>query len=182
MKTINNYITEKLKITKNKRTEHTLFPTSRAELVDMISDEIKQNGLNCNLNHIDTSKILDMSKLFSYGKTRDFNGDISQWDVSNVINMTSMFRDSKFDDDISQWNVSNVKYMMEMFQNSDFNGDISDWDVSNVKRMDSMFYISKFNQDISNWKINPNCDIYEMFTRCSMENRYKPYKNGERIK
>jgi len=36
-----------------------------------------------------------------------------------------MFEDSKFNGDISQWDVSNVTNMCGMFSNSVFNGDIS---------------------------------------------------------
>ena len=56
-----------------------------------------------------------MSKLFIYS---DFNGNISQWDVSNVNNMNSMFCGCiKFDKDISKWDVSNVKRMSNIFAN-----------------------------------------------------------------
>lgn len=34
-------------------------------------------GPECNLNWIDTSAIVDMSNLFTYGKSVTFNGDIS---------------------------------------------------------------------------------------------------------
>ena len=33
----------------------------------------------------------------------NFNGNISNWDVSNVTNMNYMFDDSKFNGDISKW-------------------------------------------------------------------------------
>jgi len=39
-----------------------------------------------------------MQEMFS---DSEFNGDISQWDVSNVTNMSSMFRYSVFNGDIS---------------------------------------------------------------------------------
>ncbi len=45
-----------------------------------------------------------------------FNGDISDWDVSDVTDMSGMFSDA-----------------------DSFNGDISDWDVSNVTDMSHMF-------------------------------------------
>lgn len=35
----------------------------------------------------------------------NFNGNISEWDVSNVIYMTDMFMYSKFNGDISKWNI-----------------------------------------------------------------------------
>ena len=53
----------------------------------------------------------------------EFNGDISNWDMSNVENMYRMFGDSKFNGDISKWNVSIVKDMNWMFNESQFNGD-----------------------------------------------------------
>ena len=43
-----------------------------------------------------------------------------------------MFSESQFNGDISNWDVSNVTNMIGMFYNSQFNGDISNWDVSNV--------------------------------------------------
>ena len=43
-------------------------------------------------------------------------GDISEWNVSNVISMTSMFDGCKsFNQDISKWNVSKVMYKMGAF-------------------------------------------------------------------
>jgi surface protein len=34
-----------------------------------------------------------------------FNQDISQWNTSNVTNMSYMFSNSRFNQDISQWNT-----------------------------------------------------------------------------
>ena len=179
MKTINTFITEKLKINKPKPTvELTLFPNNRKELLKMIRDEIKQNGNNCSLNHIDVSKITDIGHLFS---STDFNGDISQWDVSNVINMHALFYESDFNGDISNWDVSKVKNMEWMFANSFFNGDISEWDVSNVKNMYSMFRHSEFNQNISKWKIKPNCATKFMFLECGIRQSYKPKESNKII-
>jgi surface protein len=45
-----------------------------------------------------------------------FNGDISNWDVSNVTNMRGMFGLSKFNCDISSWDVSKVFAMDDMFE------------------------------------------------------------------
>ena len=155
MKTINTYIIEKLKVpkakkSKNQQTEYTLFPIDKDELRRMIENEIKQNGNECNLNHIDVSKIDDMSGLFYYSA---FDGDISDWDVSNVENMCEMFLKSSFtgkNSDISEWNVSNVKNMVYMFKKSDFNNDISDWDI------------------------NPKCKTYGMIASCNIKKEYIP--------
>jgi surface protein len=68
-----------------------------------------------------------------------------------------------------------------MFYDSKFDQDISDWDVSNVENMKSMFEQSKFNQDISKWVINKNCKTESMFVNCSIEDKYRPFQNGERL-
>ena len=58
-----------------------------------------------------TSKITDMSKLFSR-TILFFNQDISSWDVSNVTTMNQMFYNAQsFNQDLSAWDVSNVTDM-----------------------------------------------------------------------
>ena len=171
MKSINNYISEKLVINRNTKLQYKYFPETKHELVDIIEQRIKEEGNACSLNDIDVSKIDNMSNLFFNSK---FNGDISEWDVSNVKNMGYMFNKSKFNGDISQWDVSNVKYMNWMFAQSEFNQDISKWNVSNVTDMTYMFTYSDFNQDISNWEININkTDITDMFKGSPIAKRKK---------
>ena len=133
MKSFKQHILEKLKVSKP---VYTLFPKTKNELKQMIEDEMDKNGNECSLNHIDVSKITDMSRLFYFSK---FNGDISEWDVSNVTDMSYMFYNSKFNGDISNWDVSNVTDMSYMFYDSKFNGDISNWDVSDVTDIRYMF-------------------------------------------
>ena len=132
MKSLTHYIQEKLIIKKNKSTDYKYFPKTKDELKTIIENRIKDEGNKVNLNDIDVSKITDMSKLFG---GIDFNGDISNWDVSNVNDMNYMFAGcKKFNQDISSWDVSNVNSMNGMFADCDkFNKDISNLDVSNVK-------------------------------------------------
>ena len=102
-------IQEKLVIKKNKTPDYKYFPKTKFELEGIIRKRLKEEGNNVDLNDIDTSKITDMSKLFP-GFSPDFNGDISEWNVSNVTNMRSMFYGCKdFNQDISDWDVSKVK-------------------------------------------------------------------------
>ena len=64
MKSINNYISEKLIINKNTgKKYYKYFPKTKAELQDIIEQRIKEEGNKCNLNDIDVSKIDDMSEL-----------------------------------------------------------------------------------------------------------------------
>ena len=135
MKTVKQYILEKLKVSSPLH-KYTLFPKSKDELKQMIKHEISKNGNECSLNYIDVSRITDMVSLFYDSK---FNGDISDWDVSRVENMDGMFDSAKFNGDISNWDVSNVKTMKDMFLASKFNGDISKWDVSSATKMPYMF-------------------------------------------
>ena len=87
-------------------------PKTRDELKELIDKLIEERGLEANLNDIDTSAIIDMSKLFMGSL---FNGDISKWNVSNVISMYGMFAYSKFTGDISKWNVSIITNTLGMF-------------------------------------------------------------------
>ena len=106
MKSLPQYIQEKLIIKKSKSNNYKYFPETKEELKDIILQRIEAEGKEVNLNDIDVSKITDMSHLFA---NTDFNGDISEWDVSNVKNMSYMFSNCEsFNQDISNWDVSNV--------------------------------------------------------------------------
>ena len=139
MKSLAHYIQEKLIIKKNKSTNYKYFPQTKEELKEIIENRIKDEGNRVDLNDIDVSNITDMSRLF---RDTNFNGNVSNWDVSNVTDMSYMFSYcNSFNQDISTWNVSNVTNMRFMFfECESFNKDISSWDVSNVTDMQDMFY------------------------------------------
>ena len=134
-------------------------PSNKRELRDAVDAwcenkrvAIRKYG---DIKYWDTSKITDMSELFSNKKT--FDDNISLWDVSNVKNMSLMFRGAKsFNQPIGSWNVFNVKNMKFMFcEASSFNQPIGDWNVFNVANMSFMFYKAKsFDQNLDNWNIN----------------------------
>ena len=118
-----------------------------------------------------------------------FEGDISQWDVSNVTVMSNMFDVAQsFNGDISSWNISNVEYMRGMFWNAhSFNQDISNWNVSNVRDMFKMFLNAQsFDQDISNWDVSNVTNMEEMFNgtnslsnenKCAIHNSFSLNNN-----
>ena len=202
MKHLNTYITEyiiKKKLVKPiySGTSILYTPKNNGELADLIIKLL--NDDETNLNCIDVSNIKVMQNLFDYVNdnviVKDI--DISEWDVSNVIDMTEMFTNcNKFNCDLSKWDVSKVKYMDNMFDScynftgkglenwdvsnvtnmefmfaecDNFEGkSIENWDVSNVENMEDMFENCKnFNCDLSNWDVSNVKHMDEMFVNCS---------------
>ena len=113
-------------------------------------------------------------------------GDISDWDVSNVTNMSSLFSKNSynlpsylednfrnFNEDVSKWDVSNVTDMSGMFHDAQsFNQDIGTWNVSNVTDMKQMFDKAKsFNQDIGEWNVSNVTDMNYMFGQAKSFNQ-----------
>ena len=123
MKTLNQYIKEKLIINKDYR-DNTIVVKSFDELRKIIEDRYDKLGAGTKQNPIDFNDI-DVSNLqyfynnedkgiFEYTKFKYI--DISEWDVSNVKYMSYMFHGCKsFNKDISKWNVSKVKNNILMF-------------------------------------------------------------------
>ena len=111
-----------------------------------------------------TSSITSMKEMFFYD--RNFNADITHWDVGNVTSMEEMFKDAwAFNQDISYWDVSSVRGMSGMFDRAEaFNSNISGWDVSSVKNMSGMFTDTEsFNQNIDSWDVSEVTDMTFMF-------------------
>jgi len=120
----------------------------------------------------DVSQVTDMNSLFR-DKT-DFNGDISNWNAGSVTNMHQMFLGaSSFNQDIGSWNVSSVTDMYQMFARAAaFNQDIGAWNTANVTMMWEMFnQASSFNQDIGAWNTANVINMSGMFYRASSFNQ-----------
>jgi surface protein len=112
-------------------------------------------SFNGNINNWDVSQVVDMEEMFRGAAA--FNSPLDQWDVSRVTNMEQMFRGaSSFNQPLNNWDVSRVTNMEEMFRGaSSFNQPLNNWDVSLVEDMSAMFtQATSFNQDISSWDIS----------------------------
>ena len=161
MKTLNQYIQEKLIINKDYN-DNTIVVKSFDELRKIIEDRYDKLGPGTKRNPIDFNDI-DVSNVDSFCSKELlglFQGiqfkyiDISYWDVSNVTNMSFMF-----------YMCVNLKSI----------GDLSKWDVSNVTNMKGMFrYCKSFNQNISNWNVSGVTDMGDIFYKCPIKDEYKP--------
>ena len=99
-----------------------------------------------------------------------FNGNINNWNVSNVTAMNNMFSCPGFNQPLNNWNVSNVTNMSGMFaQSFAFNQPLNDWNVSNVTDMSAMFRTTfgspAFNQPLNNWNVSKVTNMTQMFDR-----------------
>lgn len=144
MKRLEEFVNEKLKVSKT-----SFKPKDSKQLREIIMDAVEDDP-EADLNFIDTSLITSMNSLFD---DINFDGDISNWDVSNVHDMAYMFWRSNFTGKNSPG--------------------MNNWDVTNVLSMDSMFEESKFNQDISKWDVDPTCSCESMFANCPASHNHK---------
>ena len=137
--------------------------TSCTSGVTNMSELLSGSSFNGDLSSWDVSNVTNMDSMFREATL--FNGDISNWDTSNVTNMHAMFVEAElFNSDISAWNVSNVTNMNGTFAACPFNGDISNWDVSNVTNMEAMFgFATAFEGDLSSWNTSNVTNMQEMF-------------------
>ena len=157
MKHINQFITEyiiKKKLDKpiDSEDHYDYFPETTDELIKVIRMLLDKGKTN--FNCIDTSKITDMSGLFIYNIFNDLVFDVSNWDVSNVTNMKSMFSGCiKFNCDLSNWNVDKVKHMQHMFHSCyEFKGKgLEKWNTANVKSMKQIFYNCTLIENKPSW-------------------------------
>ncbi len=142
---------------------------------DLLRTRIKQGA---DLSKLCTSLVTDLSTDNDEGffLNRDFNQNIANWDVSNVVTMKWMFINTAFNQPIGIWDVSYVKNMKGMFQNSPFNQPIANWNVSKVTDMSWMFSNSLFNQSINKWcvtSIKSEPEQFSMGSALSSQNKPK---------
>ena len=128
MKTLNQYIKERLIINKDYNGINIVAPRTFDELKEIIDDRDDKLGPGTKENPIDFNDI-DVSNFDSFcgkygiGIFEETNFkyiDISDWDVSNIKSMRNMFfmcTELKSVGDISKWNVSKVMYKYHTFYN-----------------------------------------------------------------
>ena len=131
----------------------------------------------------------DSSSLFRSLRALENIDGISDWNTSNVTNMSYMFSDThhnvtdNFSLDFSGWDTSKVTNMSNMFNGvgngaRNFSLDLSGWDTSKVTDMSNMFYGVGYAattwsiNGLSGWDTSKVTNMSGMFVRAgySMEN------------
>lgn len=129
MKNLQQYIEEKLIVNKNYKKTYLYKPNTYSELRDIILEKYKIYGCGkkndpVDFNDIDVSKMTEFGMISSSGtyhgifeETKFEYIDISDWDVSNVTDMSAMFADcvNLQELDLSNWDMSNVTKFVYMF-------------------------------------------------------------------
>ena len=156
----------------------------------MFNEAGKRSGYNSRAMVSKSSsgyQTLDNASYSSFGfstmalTTSWYIGDLSNWNVSNVTDMSSMFYSAGSYAEIwnignlNNWNVGKVTDMSYMFygtgeMSSTWNiGNISNWNVSNVTDLSSMFGFAARNTstfdigDIGKWNVSNVENMYGMF-------------------
>lgn len=122
-------------------------------------------NFNGNINNWNTSNVENMSEMFA--EASNFNQPLNNWDVSKVTDMSSMFfMVEKFNQPLNNWNVSNVTNMTAMFDHAkNFNQPLNNWNVYKVTNMRRMFSNAEsFNQNLSEWNVSNVLNMYSMFS------------------
>lgn len=100
-----------------------------------LTEKIINPGLPNQYTAWDMSQCTDMHEIFSANSL--FNGDVTNWNVSSVTDLSLVFAGTLFNRDISSWNVANCTNMSGMFSSALTGQDFSSWNVGNVNNFNS---------------------------------------------
>jgi len=123
----------------------------------------------------DFSRVYSARSMFeNYEVLSEQAVDISEWNFSNIPNMTTMFKGAKsYPKGMSSLNTSSLTKAPNMFEKAwNLNQNINNWDMSNVTNMESMFRYSHINPDISNWNTRNVTTMEDMFEFAQSFNQY----------
>lgn len=178
MKKLSNIIQEDFKLKKKGSIKkiYSCQPATYKELRAIVKKRLAEDK-DADLNDIDVSNITDMSQRNEdacYGlffKLDPHNIDISQWDMSNVEDISFMFDSCKnFNCDLSNWDVSKVHNARATFRDCrSFNGaGLEYWTPLKTEDMNSMFMgCWSLNCDLSSWDVSNVETMYLAFNECT---------------
>ena len=113
----------------------------------------QNRNFNADVSNWDVSRIKSMTFTFAYCDS--FNQPMASWDVSNVINMGALFDGCVyFNQPVNNWKVDSVQDFGGVFRGTSFNLPLTNWNTGSARAMGAMFMNSPFNQPIDNWDVS----------------------------
>ena len=172
MKSLNEYIIEKILINKSSKFNK-IKVESKDQLQSIIQKRYHSNNSFISLTDIDISELDNLSSIFCGLKLEVV--DISGWDTSNVTAMAYMFsrcKNLKNIIGIENLDVSKLKRANFMFDSCEnlVELDLTNWNPISLQNAWSMFYRCsnlKFIKNIENWQLPNINDVSYMFYNCT---------------
>lgn len=119
------------------------------------------------------ASVLHVDEMFE-GCT-NFNGNISEWDVSNVIGFGRMLWNCvSFNRPLNSWRFNtSVNSLSEMFYGcTSFNQPLDQWNVGNISDFSGLFFgCTEFNQPLDSWQPAALTTIENLFYGCDKFNQ-----------
>ena len=173
MKSLNQYIIEKILINKNSKLNK-IKVESKEQLQSIIQERYNNNKSFIDLTDIDISELDNLSCIFERLNNLEVV-DISGWDTSNVTNMAFMFSRSnnlKNIIGIENLDVSKLKKANFIFESCEslVELDLTNWNPISLQTAWSMFSGCsnlKIIKNIDNWQLPNIKDVSYMFCDCA---------------
>ena len=173
MKSLNQYIIEKILINKSSKLNK-IKVESKDKLQSIIQERYNSNNTFIDLTDIDISELKYLSRIFKRLNKLEVV-DISGWDTSNVRYMNHMFRycaKLKNIIGIENLDVSKLEDANSMFYCCENLAelDLTNWNPISLENMSYMFYLCsnlKIIKNIENWQLPNIKNVSYMFCNCT---------------
>ena len=173
MKSLNQYIIEKILINKSSKFNK-IKVESKDQLQSIIQKRYHSNNSFIDLTDIDISELDDLLGVFFKLYNMEYV-DISGWDTSNVTTMADMFyycTKLKKIIGIENLDVSKLRCANSMFYGCEnlIELDLTNWNPISLQRAWSMFDDCsnlKIIKNIENWQLPNIMDVSSMFYDCT---------------
>lgn len=156
MKTLKNYISEKLVINKDYKNGFLFYPEDLDELNEIIAERYESEGEGTekdpiNLNDVDISKLNSLQAAFSSTPIKFL--DISEWNVENIKDLSFIFYNSSLEYvNMSNWNIKHNINIYAMFDKSNLRYHSCDFsnlpetehNIDFIKKLDFNYNVQRF--------------------------------------
>lgn len=167
MKNLNQFIIERLKLTKGTKLQSKYIPTTYQELLNIIENKLKTSN---NLEYLDLSdiEIYDIKTNIDGGNTKIYHELFKK--IFDELNYSYDFCFKTIN--VSDWHIEDIESLHGLFKNAfdieELIG-IDDWNMSYIKELNFFFdgcYKLKNIGDLSKWKINNLVKAQGLFRDC----------------